>query len=1270
MRSSAVSVFLCVVVAVLSLFAASLTLGQSNRGAIAGSILDSSGGAVVGAEVKATGVDTGTVYTTTSTETGGYHFPAVALGAYNIAVTAKGFKVAEAKGVVVQINVTASLDITLSPGNVTETLTVFADAPTIQTETSDIGTVINNKQVEQLPLSIAASGQGFIRSVEAFTFLTPGSVGPGTNSDHGSAGTFEAKTAGGQNFGTEVILDGASISRMDTSSAFTQIAPSVEAVSEYKITTSSIPADYGRTSGGVQSYSTRSGTNNFHGAAFEILKNDKLDANSWYNNWINGLHESDPQVFTNTAPKPRDHKNNYGGYLGGPVWIPKVYNGKDKTFFFFSWEQYRENKGAIVTSTLPTMAERQGDFSALLGGPVTDSHGNTVINPCDGSPVLHGQIFDPTTTKTVGGQQCRAAFPGNKIPSSAFSAVDQKVLTYLPTIPDSAALTNNFVYNANNANLDTAWTARVDQNLGQKSKLFFSYNSRNFEAPNGTSNLPGVLDQNYLNTYHTYLMRAGWDYFFSPTILNHFNAGLNRINQHSTGFSVTGVNWDQVLGIGNASGEVFPQFGFNNSPLSIGYVGYSAGNNDGNLPNSLVLDDSVSWTHGRHSIRAGVEMRAYQFSILNAGQTSPAYDFEPYQTSFTPGDKFTGDPFASFIVGAPQGETLKVYSVYPRWAANYFAAFVQDDFKFNRSLTINVGLRYDIDTPRHEAHSTESNLSLTAPNPGTPGQPGALIYSPYATLGNTYFKDFGPRVGFAYAPEEMFGKIRNIVFRGGYSIYYSPLVYSDFGGSFTNGATANPNITAADNYTPQQSPDAGFPTYAPPSPSKDPTIQNGQSPNYVAPQYGRPGMVQNWNFEIQKQLAPDLILSMSYVGMHATHLRSSLAQVNNLNPRYYDLNGGAPACGAGATYGPSVLNAAYNSCTGAAALASLGVTVPSWLPPLYGGNPTVSQVLRPYSQFQTIATDGGLENLGQSTYNALFVKLERRFRNGLNLMASYTYSKTLTDADSNYPLFTAFNSGVWAQDSFNLKNNKAVSFQDVPHALVLSYIYELPVGPNKKFINKGGAVGKIVGGWQVSGIQRYQSGSPTSFNCNATGIPSNSGNICLDRVAGQSWLASTSGNFNGPDAYALLQVANYQQKQGNPQYQPPAGLSWGYGCNTNQTPPPGAVAYFNCNGFADTNSTSNVASRGYAFGNIPRTVGNIRSANYYNEDFSVIKNTTIYEGYTIQFRTDFLNAFNRHSFAPADSTWNSTTFGIPNGGGSGIVINYPKTVQFSLRFQF
>jgi Carboxypeptidase regulatory-like domain len=1245
MRSLAVFVVRHLVFTFIFLLVVNSLWAQSDRGAISGSILDSSGGVVVGADITVTGVDTGSVYKAVSTSTGAYHISDLVVGNYDLTVAAKGFKLSENKGLVVQINTTASLDITLQPGDMKETLTVFADAPTIQTESADIGTVVGQKQIQQLPLSIAASGQSFLRSPEAFVFITPGTAGPGTNSDHGAAGTFETKLAGGQNFGTEVLLDGVSTSRMDTSSAFDQTAPSIEALNEFKVTTSTIPAGFGRTSGGVESFTTRSGTNSFHGAAFEFYKNDKFDANSWYNNWQD-------------LPKPRDHKNNYGGTFGGPVWIPKVYNGKDKSFFFFSWEQFQQSIGVPVTSTLPTMAERSGDFSAVLGTPIKDAQGNTVLNPCDGTPVLQGQIFDPASTKIVNGTPCRTAFVNNQVPLT--STVAQNVLGYLPSISPSAPLVNNFVYTGTNSNLDTAMTVRIDQNIGANNKAFFSYSKRSYEAPNGPSNLPGPLDQNYFNTNTTYYARFGLDTVFTPAVVNHFNIGLNRINHFSKGTSVTGPDWDQVLGIGNASGQVFPQFSFGGSPSGIGYVGYSTAQNNGDLPNSLVLADSITWVKGRHSLHLGLEWRSYQFSIPSEAYTSPSYNFMNYQTSYTPGDTHTGDPFASFLLGAPQGETLTVYSIFPRWAANYYAAYVQDDYKIRKDLTLNLGLRYDVDTPRHEAHLAQSNLSLTTPNPGTPGQLGAMVYGLYAPLGNTYWKDFAPRVGFAYAPESLFGHVTNLVVRGGYSIYYSPLVYSDFGGSFSNGTTASPSFNSGDNFSVQQSPDAGFPQYPAPSNANDPTLLNGQGPNYVAPEYGRPGTVQNWSLEIQKQLTQDLILSVGYVGMHSTHLRSSLAQLNNLTPGYYNLKGNAPSCGAGVTYGPSVINDPYNSCTGTSALADLGVTVPSWLPDLYGGNPSVGQVLRPYSQFQSISTDGGLENLGQSTYNAAMVKLERRFRNGLNLMASYTFSKTLTDADSTYPLFTSFNSGVWAQDSFNLKNNKAVSYQDIPQIFVLSYVYELPVGPGKKFIDKKGVVGKIVGGWQVSGVQRYQSGSPVSFNCNATGIPFNSGNICLDRVSGQSWLAGTSGSFNGPDAYLLLQKAQAADPSTN----------WGYGCNSGQVVPTGAAPYFNCAGFADTNSAANVAQRGYSFGNIPRTVGNIRSASYFNEDFSVIKNTYITENQFIQFRVDFLNAFNRHTFAPPDSTWNDTTFGIPAYGGSSLVINAPKTVQFSLRYQF
>src|SRR5215470_16353897 len=334
-------------------------VAQSDRGTIAGTVLDSSGGAVVNATVTATHTETGAVNTATTGPTGGFRLYDLRLGTYKVTAAAAGFKTEEKTGVLVQVNSTSSLDFLLQPGDIKETVTIVADAPGLQTESSDIGTVVDKRQIQDLPLSLSATGQSFLRSVESFVFLTPGTAGPGTNSDSPSSGIFESKLSGGQNFSTEVILDGASIVHAELGSTFDENAPSVEALSEFKVTTSTIPAEFGRTTGGVESFTTKSGANAFHGTAFDILRNDKLDANSWFNN-LNG------------APKPRDHQNDFGGSLGGPVWIPKIYNGHDKTFFFFSYEQYRNNVGTSNITTLPTDAERGGDFSALLGAPLLD----------------------------------------------------------------------------------------------------------------------------------------------------------------------------------------------------------------------------------------------------------------------------------------------------------------------------------------------------------------------------------------------------------------------------------------------------------------------------------------------------------------------------------------------------------------------------------------------------------------------------------------------------------------------------------------------------------------------------------------------------------------------------------------------------------------------------------------------------------------------------------------------------------------------------------
>jgi hypothetical protein len=1202
-----------------------------------GSILDSSGGAVEGASITAARAETGTVYNTTSTSTGAYRFSSLVLGHYDITVTAKGFKVSTATGVEVQINSTASLDITLQPGDVKDTVTVLADAPSIEASTSEMGTVVGSKEILELPLSLNSSGQSFLRSPETFVFLAPGTQGPGTNQNGStSSGIFESKLSGGQNFGTEVLLDGVSTTRSDSGSAFDQTAPSVEVLSEFKVLTSTFSAEYGRTSGGIESFATKSGTIDYHGTAFDLFRNTALDANSWNNN-------------QNGQPRPPDHQNDFGGSLGGPVRIPKLYDGRHKTFFFFSWEQYRNNPGTVSVTTLPTATEIQnGNFSALLG-PALSNNGQPVLNPCDNTPVLTGQIFNPLTTSCptgfLGG---RVAFPGNIVPPGMFDSVAKKILSFLTVTPNLAGtnngLQNNFVFRSSEQERDTTMSFRIDQNWGTKNKFFFSYSSRDQETPAGANTLPGVLNPDFFNSNFTHYLRGGWDYTISPNLVNTFTVGFNRLNNLSKADSVNGTDWPSALGIGNASGLVFPQISFNGSPVGIGYQGFSTESFNGHVPNSLVTAENLRWIKGRHSFDFGFEWRAYQYSFIATGDTTPNYGFSNVQTAFAPNDPSTGDPFASFLLGLPNQEQVSETLANPRLSSYYYAAYVQDDFKLRRDLTLNLGLRYDVDTPRHEDHGDQSSLNLNVPNPGAPGESGALVYGSASNQGKTYFKDFGPRIGFAYAPPELFGHLRNFVVRGGYAIYYAALFYDDLPTGtiqFSNGNVVQPTFSSKNAFTPVQSLSAGFPNFAPPVNSTDPSRLNGQNVGYIAPSYGRPARTQNWSLEVQKQLAPDLILSLGYVGVKGDYLHTNIAQVNALNPQFYSLGNALTDC----------VDASKPSCApGLAVLKSLNVSVPSWFVPLYGSNALVGQLLRPFPQYFDIGGSNNsmcscLENLGVSTYNAFQAKLERRFRNGLNLLASYTFSKTLTNADSAITVFSGFQSKEFAAKyQFNPKSQKAHSFQDTPHMLVLSYIYELPAGPGKKYLNHGVA-SKVLGGWQVGGVQRYQSGSPTIFGTGAVAIPFTDGADRFSFVPGQPLLAPNHGSFNA----AAGNSGCTEQANGT------------FVANSTNN-------FFNCAAFIDPNASALVAQRGYVFGNAPLILGNVRSQRYFNEDFAILKRTAINERQSIIFKVDIPNAFNRHVFDTLNGSVTSNTFGAPNGNLA--VVSPVRQIQLTLRYQF
>jgi hypothetical protein len=1200
---------------------------QSSGGTIAGTVVDPSGAVVPNAGVTATGADTGSVYNTVTTSAGVFRFPEMQLGRYNIKVVAAGFTTQNLEGILVTTGSVAPVEVHLSAGGSSTSITVNDSAPVVETENSEVSNTVSSRQIVELPLSLA--GQSAMRSVESFIFLAPGTVGPGTAGS--TSGAFQSKTSGGQNFGTEELLDGISVRRLDSDSAFDEHAPSVEALVELKVTTSIIPATEGRTSGGVENFTTKGGTNKYHGTAFDIFQNEDLNANTYFNKLYLSEGSSNPA----SLQRPIDKKNDYGGSVGGPIVFPHLYNGRDKTFGFFSWEQFRQSQSGVAISAVPTSAVRGGDFSAQL---TTTPDGSTV--DCAGNPVFVGAILDPATTATVFNPTlnatvaCRNPFPGNVIPSSRFSSTATTILKYLP-LPNQGVpgqTTQNYSYSSSYPTLNTNYTIRIDQNLSDRSKLFVTYTDRDNDIRNGQPPYPGPGGGVQLQHAFQKYLRFGSDYTVSATSFNHFVVGLNRLFQFNRAASVGFTpDFDSLLGIRGASGPDFPAITWASTYVptynSLGY------NNDSIQPvSTLEATDTYSFILGRHTLNIGLDWRKDQFSNEDKGSNSGTLGFAQFETADAPSNTATGDGFASLLLGRVDTGSIGLQSRAPRFGQAYYAAFIQDDYKITHNLLLNIGLRYDIDKPRNEAHGDLSNFSPTLPNAAAGGLPGELYFAGSGAgriggsgeFADTWKKDFAPRIGFAYAPDMYKGSTS---IRGGFGIYYAPLDYSDFGAASLLGFSANPNFHNTDNFNQAfcdgmalqgtttvcnntSGLDQGFPGFALP-PNLDPT-QNleqdlgGQlNAEYIAKRYGRPAQVFNWGLQVQQQLATDLIFTLGYIGTSASYLHSDLQQLNDLNPSNFSL--------------------------GQKTLSSAATTVP-----FAGFSGSQAQALRPFPQYGNIFSGGGLENLGHSSYEALTAKLERRFHSGLNILAAYTWSKTLTDADSTLPAFSAFDGAAGSvQNPYNLKGEKSLSFQDTPQNFVLSYIYELPVGKGKKFFNHSSVVNAIAGGYQVGGIQRYLSGQPTAFACtnNQTPVPATLACLRYD-IAPQFVNHGAGANDKNPLTRQAFNIAAF----------------------TNPSNVPG-----------DPNAP-------FVLGTSPRVNGGFRSPLYKNEDFSIIKHIANFGVYgDLQLHVDLFDAFNRTHFnGPSTDPNDLPSPSNPQGhfGSTTGAFGDPSKRQFILRYTF
>lgn len=1185
---------------------------QSVRGSLAGNVTDPTGAVIAGAQISVKNTSTGISLDTTSTSAGSYRFPELPLGTYDVSASAQGFGAQVQHGVQVTIGTTSALNLTLSPGGGATTVNVDASAPTVETESSDVGGTVDAKQIVELPLALG--GVGALRSPEAFEFLLPGTTGPGTaNSNNG---IFLSKISGGQEYGNEVLLDGASQTRSENGSSFDEEAPSVEALQEFKITTAIPEAEYGRTTGGIENFVTKSGANSYHGTAFDIFRNEAMDANTWFNNGNRAL----TCVGSNNTPAcnaqfrtPSDRQNDYGGSLGGPLGVPHIYSGHDRLFFFFAWEQFKQNLGATQTSTVPTVAERGGDFSDRLGAPLTSGSGQVITNPCTGAPILAGQIFDPSTQRNVNGTQCRLPFDRNRVPAARYSAVANALLNYIPA-PSTTSLFNNFFFPSTIPLVNTTYTVRVDSSLSEKSKIFVSYSTRdNNRTSGGNPLLPYPEDPNtWKQDFETHLGRAGWDYAVKPTVLNHLNFGFNRTN--SANFAIPifqNIDYAQKVGLKNSPASLnFPQVTFDGRDdlVNLG----NPGQNDDNIDNGWRVNDSVNVEKGRNSFKFGLDYRLQQYSPIN--NPSPAVNFARVQTSSDPGNNENdGNSFASFLLGQTSGGNFSsgLYSEKPRWTSVYYALFAQDDLKVNNNLTLNLGVRWDVDVPRSEAHNATSNFSPTAIDPEYNIR-GALVFG--TKLGgqqrwaNTYYKDIAPRVGFAYTPTGSNGKT---VFRGGAAVFYGPLQFSDFGGSMDTGYKTAPTFTSQDGFSAAFNLDSGYPAYSQP-PNLDPGVFNGQpvTGSYIQPTDGKPAQVYEWSLQMQQELANDLILSIGYLGNKAQNLRSNVQNINNIPISDFKLG---------------------NQLNQSLANNNAGVTAPfPGFTSLWGTGVQVQRALRPFPQYDYIDSGCCLQNVGMSTYNALLVSLTRRYRNGLTLQASYTWAKDYTDADSALP-----NNGIGVsqvQNPFNLHQEKAISAQDIPHTFVIAPLYHLPFGHDQRFLNRG-VTSAVAGGWEVGSVQRYESGQPFSFCC-ATSIPGFQNSIYYSRAISQS-----------------LKSSNYQQGRINPLVS-----------SENN--------FFNTKAFIDPNlaaaNSPVTAPVPYSFGDIPRVTGEVRTQPYFNEDISVLKTTTIRDGVSFVLKGEFLNVFNRHQFAsPGDLNPIDSNFGIATG-----TIAPPRNLQITGRITF
>lgn len=1155
----------------------SFVSAQNAVGTIQGRVTDPTGAAVPAAKVIVENQSTGTRQTLSSNAEGFFVNPYMLPGSYRVTVEKTGFSKNVTNDIVVAVEQVIALEVGLKVGDIATTVEVQASAAQISTESSTISTVVGSKAVLDLPLNG--------RNVFSLATLVPGVI-PG-------GGGSTPWISGGRNATNEITIDGTSVilPENNVSNLQTGYTPIEDSVQEFTVITNSLAAEYGRTGGGVINVATRGGTNRYRLSLFEFFRNSKLNTNTWLNN-------------RNGAPLLPLQNNQFGGTLGGPIRIPGFYNGKNRTFFFFSWQTQRALNGAQNQASVPIAEWEQGNFANLKNG--------------NGQPVI---IYDPTNFDAAGS---RLPFTGNVIPSERINNVAKNLFKFWPSpnaVPTNAfTQQNNLFVSGKSVSDDDRFDSRIDHNFSEKFRMFARGSfDRSLGVPfNGFGN-PGTSIGDGPNNSNQYNVTVNGVYTLTPTTILNFNYGFARNVSirfpFSEGTSPASLGFPQsfadITAINNFE---FPNFSFSGN-TNVSNLGQATFTTLKNRPYSHILRGDVTKIMGKHTLKFGGDWSKQFLNFTQLGAPDGQFAFGAsfsQQVVNAAAVATQGNGFATFLLGLPNNNTNDLaHSFDAATSGSYFGFYFQDDWKVTSKLTLNIGLRYDVDIPRTERYNRLSYFDIDAPSP-IAGKVSSALCPACSNLkgamqfvgqgGSKYgrhqtptdLNDFGPRFGFAYHA------LKNTVVRGAYGILYSPSVMQAAGTSGSSGTegfeSGTPlNITIDNGRTFLTNLSNPFLAYNLPrgsvaGPFSGPSTNVGlgvQSSFFI--DYRNP-VIQQWNLNVQQQVKGDWVLMAGYLGSKGQHLIDGESSMP-----YTQLPASALALGSQLT--TQVANPFFGIIQNPTSTLGTSSTV------------QLRQLLSPYPQYNSISAFRKPQ--ANSIYHSLILSAEKRFSKGLGVLISFTGSKLLDDSSQVVNFLGAAGA---KQDYFNRQADKSISAQDVSKRFVVSAVYELPFGKGKPFLaNANPVVDGILGGWQINGIATFSKGLPLQIN--------NGGNNTNIGSPGQR------PNNNGKSAAKDGPIADRLN------------------------------AYFDPTVFS--------AAPSFTFGNLGRFLPDVRGPGIHNLDFSLFKNFKIKERATLQARGEAFNFTNSPTWAAP-----GTTVTAPGAFGVITSANGQRQVQIALKLMF